>query len=437
MTLIFSYVQASFDFGFLALQGECSRVSRACACLFTLSPHKMEACPDFPHFSKEDLAKDGGVQTAIEEFNRTGVVCFEKVLMPKTAAALLAHVNNELADQLKLKQTAEKSDLKQSIVGIMGGMPLSSEHSLDVVVDYLLDSNPDLIGNLDGAVEMLLASLEDPTLDAQIHTHQAEVKARLVETSELGGTAEYDSRRFGNVHAKSSRWDFHLELDPLVSKATSEVAACLSSVLCGTHVGPVACLCELSTIVSDPGSTRQPLHSDTRCEENDAKTQHNITLFCALQPITAAMGPTVVFPCSHNRVAQIEMLRSRSTKGGETTADAPVSSSNAGGADNAKTTPTTDEKSNQSSAGDSPSDGDSERQPIRCCCDAGDVVMMDSRALHYGGANVSDTRRVLFYMSFNSGRKDQVPAFGSTLSLLPEYKDRFSLGGEGTPPWLP
>mmetsp|Transcript_38322 Transcript_38322/g.61480 ORF Transcript_38322/g.61480 Transcript_38322/m.61480 type:complete len:118 (-) Transcript_38322:60-413(-) len=54
---------------------------------------------------------------------------------------------------------------------------------------------------------------------------------------------------------------------------------------------------------------------------------------------------------------------------------------------------------------------------------AGDVLLMDSRAVHRGAANLR-MRRVLLYVSF------QVPNNappGSTYSLLDEYRGRFRL----------
>jgi hypothetical protein len=54
----------------------------------------------------------------------------------------------------------------------------------------------------------------------------------------------------------------------------------------------------------------------------------------------------------------------------------------------------------------------------------GDVLLMDSRVWHLGGANRSAKRRTLLYISM------QVPnnaPTGSTYSLLDEYQGRFSL----------
>ena len=57
---------------------------------------------------------------------------------------------------------------------------------------------------------------------------------------------------------------------------------------------------------------------------------------------------------------------------------------------------------------------------------AGDVLLMDSRVIHRGGANDGAKRRTLLVCTFQVPNN---PAPGSTYSLLDEYAGRFRLGG--------
>merc|ERR1740138_983288 len=57
-------------------------------------------------------------------------------------------------------------------------------------------------------------------------------------------------------------------------------------------VGDDCHLCELSALVSDPGSPAQPIHHDIQCDG----TNPRVTVLVALQDVTAEMGPTLLFP---------------------------------------------------------------------------------------------------------------------------------------------
>lgn len=117
----------------------------------------------------------------------------------------------------------------------------------------------------------------------------------------------------------TNRWNLLLDMAPLTRAA---LGACLdkSSRVFESACGADAMLCDLSALISDPGSRTQQLHFDTRCsEESDveeeeeeeaavggiraSRRQHSyatvkrlVTGFVALQDVTVEMGPTCIVP---------------------------------------------------------------------------------------------------------------------------------------------
>mgnify|MGYP000382981782 CR=1 FL=1 len=337
-------------------------------------------------------------------FKSEGAVRIEALLNETEAAALLAHINATLADEIALASHSDREELQNSLLSIVANLPCPATHSMQEVVEYVLDTWDGVTPGLDQAMECLMAKMYEPDLDQRIDAH----RQSLSESSNLLSRGVHDPNRFGNVHSKQNRWDFRLRLDEVVAPIVAKLMRKLSPILAGTHAGTSAHLCELSSLVSDPGNSRQPLHSDTQIDLNeDADINHIVTCFFALQPIDASMGPTVIMPKTHNAAAH------RAIKGGAN-GDKPVPS-------------TANFKPNvQSNLKESNGDA-AARATALAVCNVGDAVIMDSRALHCGGANKSNRRRVLFYMSFHSGNADRKPAFGSTLSILPEYEGKFTL----------
>ena len=420
-------------------------------------------------------------------FNDVGAVLFKSVLSKQTAATLLAHINARLAEELRKKAEREKIALKRELLGVLGDVPVPTTHSVAEIVDFVLATWDGATPNLDKGVEALLCMLSEPELDARIDKHDSQQVALGGQQKELPA---HNPALFGNVHESTCRWDFRLELDDVVAVAAAEALVPLSPVIRGcTHAGEQARLCELSSIVSDPGSPRQPLHTDTLIESaSDSAEDHIVTCFVALQPIDASMGPTVILPSSHNLRTHAwlkgQKLMGQGDSQYEGTVDssavpadrtpasaeqlfetqanaaASVAHSSRGHANRhvvAAVAATAEKRRENAASGDQGEagdddvdataagfdDGDSNERPVAtrraaaCVCETGDVVMMDSRAAHFGSANQSDRRRVLFYFSFHSGAPTRRAAFGSTLSLLPEYEGRFGLAGPGVvlPPW--
>ena len=224
------------------------------------------------------------------------------------------------------------------------------------------------------------------------------------------------ARYFGNVASPPHRRDLKLSL-------TREIKACLDELLASV-VGPTmrnvltddAELCELSALVSDPGAGAQNLHPDTQITGPTAHCAL-LTAFLALQDVAPEMGPTEVVPRSHTAAAHAAL--SAGDRGGGGGGEG----GGIGGGGGEGVGGTSGE--GDSAGGEAALLAGGWLPPQPALLDAGDVLLMDSRAIHRGSANVgAGGRRVLMYASF------QVPNNappGSTYSMLEEYQGRFRL----------
>jgi ectoine hydroxylase-related dioxygenase (phytanoyl-CoA dioxygenase family) len=176
--------------------------------------------------------------------------------------------------------------------------------------------------------------------------------------------------RFADVLLKENRCDLTIPLDDdLVVDALlyilqkTPVTQTVSSIL-----GKEAVLYELSCLISDPGSHRQVTHPDTPCNANSDEPVL-YTCFMALQDIETDMGPTTWIPNTHNMEAHEQFQ--------DDAVDA--------------------------STGESPKDTLLRRKPsVLGLLHKGSCAIFDSRLLHCGGSNTSNTSRALFYFSFKS-----------------------------------
>ena len=222
----------------------------------------------------------------------------------------------------------------------------------------------------------------------------------------------------GQVHGRVCgsqvvRWDIKLELNSVVSAALDSILKSIAPVV-RESLGPGARMVELSALVSEVGAEDQPVHSDTAWTPQPEV----LTCFVALQPIEHQMGPTVMLPCTHDSPEHLE----RAIQLGEARAalirDPAYARAVLG-------TPAA----------------------IPCVGGCGTAWLMDSRLLHCGSANMA-RQRTLFYLSFRraslleglTARCDvECPVsttkaarledldLGSTMSLQPQYQDRFTL----------
>lgn len=176
--------------------------------------------------------------------------------------------------------------------------------------------------------------------------------------------------RFAKCLLSDHRDDLLLPLaNPLVKDALCHI---LNRVDAGAIIkrllGPDATLFELAALISDPGSARQNVHPDHACNSNDNKPLV-LTCFVALQPIESDMGPTVWIPQTHTQEMHDRFQRRRVED---------VFSSV------------------------SPKDELLQTMPhvVGAPMPAGSCALFDSRLLHAGTANRSQSSRVLFYFSF-------------------------------------
>jgi hypothetical protein len=183
------------------------------------------------------------------------------------------------------------------------------------------------------------------------------------------------SNGYGNVFSRKNRYDMYLRPSGVSQEALQAMLGRDSQLGALFHalVPPSAdtqgVFHEFSSLISDPGSDRQPLHPDAPYADNAPLW----TVFCALQDVEIDMGPTV-FLLGSNSAAIHDALTNNDT------------SSMTG----------------------------TEAQYRRSVLKKGDAAVMDARTLHYGGANTSDTRRVLLYFSIRN------PLHGRTVDDFPK-----------------
>jgi hypothetical protein len=188
---------------------------------------------------------------------------------------------------------------------------------------------------------------------------------------------------FAKINTRAHRYDLRLRLDPDVRAAVTAIVSAYSEVY-RAMLPDDASLVELGVISSYPGSEQQAIHSDVTY---DADAREVFTTFVALQPITPQMGPTEIWPGTHSGV--FCLLRKPTMLG-------PVDRYY------------------------------SDNPPDRMAVDLGDAVLMDTRVMHCGGANESDSLRMLFHFSFESTAEPNAPA-GFTYNLMPELQGKVML----------
>jgi len=220
----------------------------------------------------------------------------------------------------------------------------------------------------------------DGVLSAETSASLASFVAATLDANEATtGKAKLSPDVFGNVYCKKNRWDVKLAYDAPVKRALEECARGLGDIL-REACGDDARLVELAALVSDPGSMRQPVHPDTAYRRDPTV----YTTFVALQDVTRDMGPTLFIPETNTARAHAE-FRDGAERGGLALA----------------------------------------RGNEVALISRGDATMFDSRTLHCGMENESDTRRVLFYFSFQVSGSDNPNAAVST--IREDLRDRVTL----------
>jgi len=189
---------------------------------------------------------------------------------------------------------------------------------------------------------------------------------------------------FADVLLKRNRCDLLLPFDgnSSLQKVLYEILVSsnkLSSILQTAMGGndDDATLYELSALISEPGSPRQPVHPDNPYQEYAPL----YTVFIALQDITHEMGPTMFLPRTNTEDAH----------------------------DRYNNIPERDSFLESSSS-------------VAALLNTGDASLFDSRTMHCGGANdeLGGSTRVLLYMSFRNPRATE--SIGNVGSIMPGVK---------------
>jgi len=208
--------------------------------------------------------------------------------------------------------------------------------------------------------------------------------------------ATYVGEVFGKLRCREQRWDLKLPFEGPVAEAMVSLGSSFGGLL--TQIlGRDAIMTELSSIVSDPGAPQQPLHADTYVAESGM-----VSLLIALQPITRAMGPTVLCPRTHSP-AGAKLLSALKPQGAnEVEAQ----------------TPGYQDEVLEALKG------------VHASCDMGTAVMYDSRLLHCGGMNSlasnGGARRRVLVATFVDVRSRKTPR-GSACTIRRELRGRFRL----------
>eukprot|EP00971_Amphidinium_carterae_P265334 5263632-Amphidinium_carterae.1 len=125
---------------------------------------------------------------------------------------------------------------------------------------YILESQGCLI--VPQAVPEGLCHLAATRIDDLVCTIE-----RTMEAQDSSAAEDTSVQCFGNVYARRNRCDLKLPMLPEVQSILQALIMRLKPIL-STLVSEEGRLVELSCLISDPGSDRQPLHADTPCNSS-------------------------------------------------------------------------------------------------------------------------------------------------------------------------
>ena len=182
---------------------------------------------------------------------------------------------------------------------------------------------------------------------------------------------------FADVLLKRNRCDLLLPL-----KGNRNLQAALYEILVTSNrvsstLPNDATLYELSSLISDPNSPRQPVHPDNPFQQHPPLH----TIFIALQDITDQMGGTIFLPKTNTAEAHSKY----------------------------NDIPNRDEFLQSS-------------PNVAALLNAGDAALFDSRTMHCGGANdeIEGSTRVILYLSFRNPKATE--AIGNVGSIMSDIK---------------
>lgn len=154
-------------------------------------------------------------------------------------------------------------------------------------------------------------------------------------------------------------------------------------------LGPDALLWELSAMRVRPGAKPQPIHPDTKWQQEEPSA---LVVWIAMRDVTLDMGPTLLLPGTHTKPAHEAF---HAAQGGSLPPDFAAAA--AVGCEG----------------------------PEVPLLKRGDALLMDSRLLHCGLGNRSDRERTLFYFTFR--RNGDADSEFRQSSLRQSLRDRYEL----------
>mmetsp|Transcript_29490 Transcript_29490/g.83182 ORF Transcript_29490/g.83182 Transcript_29490/m.83182 type:complete len:282 (-) Transcript_29490:296-1141(-) len=197
-------------------------------------------------------------------------------------------------------------------------------------------------------------------------------------------------RKFNSVATSKKRHSVPLRLTPSLREALNSSISSVRPFL-DAELSPIASLVELSAMISLPGALDQALHSDTPyVVANDTI----ITGFIALSPVTMLHGPTCLFPGTHTKEFHDSI---------PTTPYAHYYSADGN--------PEAEFLSEERRPRPREEFVRSRQSSIFAVMDVGDILMFDTRVLHYGSGNMSEEPRPLVAFSFQGPSNDHIHGF--------------------------
>jgi len=224
----------------------------------------------------------------------------------------------------------------------------------------------------------------------ELREYVFDLRKRSQEEVQTGKARQIE--RFADVLLKENRCDLTIPIEDDI------VVDALLQVLQKTPVGKImssmlgkeAGLYELSCLISDKGSNRQVVHPDNPCTSGDEDAVL-YTCFIALQDIDLTMGPTTWLPETHTTEAHALFQDDY----------VPASATESAKDKLLRTTPA-----------------------VLGVLPKGSCAVFDSRLLHCGGANTSDTSRALFYFSFKNAK---IGYPGNPASIRPDLSSKYTI----------
>jgi hypothetical protein len=151
-------------------------------------------------------------------------------------------------------------------------------------------------------------------------------------------------------------------------------------------LSPNASLVEFAGMASLPGSAEQQVHSDTSFQDADwCETPQILSVFVAMEDVAIESGPTCFYSGTHQKDFH-DLLRMDSTK--------PKVYNPDGSSDEIEP----EKKPEVSLAAQRLAD----MAPFYAPLDAGDIVIFDTKVLHFGAANTSMASRDMLTFSFQN-----------------------------------